>query len=202
MQSEKVVTIEDPADVSAPEEGGVKEEVEEGVKEAKKEEKQDKFLQHIEAKEHKPAPAPAADHPRWKQIMAKVPQIMATIKTETERSILSEARYAVKVDGWKRMEEAVEKHSCIGFVWFRSKVPSVWCHNQRTRLEKMVDDVLPGANWHLIANGDGTADFVLLLPPPPNDEHRCFLHVTTNQWGAWVWDGSQERRRPVPVVAS
>lgn len=148
------------------------------------------------------AAAPPVDDPRWENILQKVPKIMQTIKNETERAILGEAQFATKVDGWKCMEEAVQEHSCIGFVWFRSKVPSVWCHNQRPRLEKMIDTILPGANWQIIGHGDGTADFCLLLPPPTNDEHRGFLALTVESWGAWVWDSSQQRRRPVPVVAS
>lgn len=135
---------------------------------------------------------------RWAPLHSRVMSVLKDMKKTTEDIIHEEARIALDVETWSKMDDAVINHGCIGFVWFRSRIPSVWATNQIGRLQKMIDMVLPGANWDVIVNADGVGDFVLLLPPPPSDETRVMLGMAVQQFGAWVWDDAQQRRRPVP----
>lgn len=154
--------------------------------EKKEEEEEEEKLEKLDAKDA-----------RWDEMMKCVPEVTKTIRIETERVILEEARIAMEVDGWARMREAVVEHRCVGFVWFRSAMASVWSNNQAKRFEAMVDRVLPGANFCAIQE---TGDFCLLLPPPPVDEDRIMLMMAVQEWGAWVWDPVGKRRIPMPAI--
>lgn len=132
----------------------------------------------------------------WVPIWAHAPQMVEETRRRTEKLILEEARGALECDAKEKMSAAVLEHGCVGFVWFKSEMAGVWIQNQQPRLLRMIDDVLPGANYCAMRGGE----VCLLVPPPTNVEHRTFMLAAVQQFGAWVWDFEQARAQPIEVL--
>lgn len=141
----------------------------------------------------------SAPDPRWEAIHAKVPLAVQRMRAEAQRCVLEEARCAMAFEGriaWETMATALE-NGCVGFVWFKSENPTLWTHAEAARFAAMVDRVLPGSSYVLLAD---TKEFCLLVPPPksqgdPNGGAALQFRAALEHFGAWVWDPRVATRR-------